>query len=152
MKNKRLATVLRFLSCYCIAMGCVTIFSLFEIVFEDKTEGILWGTAITILVVTLLVWNSRLSDDLGKRGIIALLVVRIVLPVLGAGLFVFDALHYIPQTDVAALLISIVLSFELAFILMNIWLKTVKNVPKEKADTPETFQKKFLKERYYRAA
>ena len=48
MKNKRLATVLRFLSCYCIAMGCVTIFSLFEIVFEDKTEGILWGTAITI--------------------------------------------------------------------------------------------------------
>ena len=60
MKNKRLATVLRFLSCYCIAMGCVTIFSLFEIVFEDKTEGILWGTAITILVVTLLVWNSRL--------------------------------------------------------------------------------------------
>ena len=60
MKNKRLATVLRFLSCYCIAMGCVTIFSLFEIVFEDKTEGILWGTAITVLVAALLVWNSRL--------------------------------------------------------------------------------------------
>lgn len=124
-------------------MGCVTIFSLFEIVFEDKTEGILWGTAITILVAALLVWNSRLSDDLGKRGRIALLVVRIILPVLGAGLFVFDALHYIPQTDVAALLISIVLSFELAFTLMNIWLKTVKSVPKEKADTPETFQKEF---------
>ena len=103
----------------------------------------MWGTAITILVAALLVWNSRLSDGLGKRGRIALLVVRIILPVLGAGLFVFDALHYIPQTDVAALLISIVLSFELAFILMNIWLKTVKNVPKEKADTPETFQKKF---------
>lgn len=143
MKNKRLAKVLRFLSRYCIAMGCVTIFSLFEIVFEDKTEVILWGSAITVLVAALLIWDSRLSDDLGRRGRIALLAARIVLPVLGGGLFVFDALYYIPQTDIAALLILIVLSFELAFILMNIWLKIEKNVPKEKADTPETFQKKF---------
>lgn len=143
MKNKRLATVLRFLSCYCIAMGCVTIFSLFKIVFEDKTEGILWGTAITILVVTLLVWNSRLSDNLGKRGRIALLVMRIALPVFGVGLFIFDALYYIPQTDVAALLIAVMLFLILGFIFMYIWLKTVKNVPKEKTDTPETFQKKF---------
>ena len=60
MKNKRLATVLRFLSRYCIAMGCVTIFSLFEIVFENESEVILWGSAITVLVAALLIWDSRL--------------------------------------------------------------------------------------------
>ena len=143
MKNKRLSIFWGWLAIVCLAVGCLTVFSLFSILFEDKLKCILWSLAIDILIVSLVVWNPRFADNLGKRGRIALLVVRIALPVFGVGLFIFNALHYIPQTDVAALLIAVMLFLILAFILMNIWLKTVKNVPKEKADTPETFQKKF---------
>ena len=138
MKNKRLSIFWGWLAIVCLAVGCLTVFSIFSILFEDKLKCILWSLAIDILIVSLVVWNPRFADNLGKRGRIALLVVRIALPVFGVGLFIFNALHYIPQTDVAALLIAVMLFLILGFIFMYIWLTMDRNAKAEKDEAGES--------------